>query len=68
MVSTKPTSDDFLKALDTAIFLGQSLILEGISEYIDPILEPILAKRVLMRDGIKTIKLGDNFKEYNDKF
>ena len=68
LVVAKQQSDDFLNILENAIFVGHVMLLEGVGEVVDPRLDPVLLKQVVVKDGIKVIKLGDMFKQYDDRF
>merc|ERR1719482_1693485 len=39
--------------------MGHCLIIEGLPEYIEPVLEPVLARATVKRGGMVFIKLGD---------
>ena len=45
---------------------GQTLILENLSEEIDPVLDPLLGRNLIKKG--KAIKLGDKEVEYDSKF
>jgi len=52
LVVTKLSNDKFLKMIESAIRLGQPVLLENIDETLDPSLEPILSKSVVKNGGI----------------
>lgn len=58
----KPNDTHFLRVLESAIRLGQSVLLEDIPEALDPSLEPVLQKQLFTRwvqdDGIVVEFLG----------
>ena len=45
---------------------GQTLLLENLSEEIDPVLDPLLGRNLIKKG--KAIKLGDKEVEYDSKF
>lgn len=59
---------DFLKTLEQAIQFGTPVLLHGLSETIDPALDPILNKSIVKKGGVLTIKIGDKDIEYNPEF
>jgi hypothetical protein len=63
-------SDDPLifRTLEQAIRLGQPVLIEGIGEDLDPLLDPVLQKQIVIRGAQKLLKLGDVEIEYNDSF
>lgn len=56
------------RTLEQAIRLGQAVLIENVGESLDPLLDPILYKQILIRGAQKIIKLGDVEVEYNDSF
>ncbi|KAI8821286.1 dynein heavy chain and region D6 of dynein motor-domain-containing protein [Fimicolochytrium jonesii] len=59
---------DFMKTLENAIQYGKPVILQGVLDTIDPMLDPILNKSVVKKGAQLTIKLGDKEIEYNPNF
>ena len=59
---------DFSKQLELAITLGLPMLIESIGEYLDPLLDPILTKKVKVTGTQKTIRLGEKEIDWNDKF
>ena len=59
---------DFLRTLENAIQYGIPVLLQGLSENIDPALDPILNKAVVKKAGRLVIKLGEKEIEYNPDF
>jgi dynein heavy chain len=68
MVVAKQQSEDFLNILENAIFVGNVMLLEGVGEVVDPRLDPVLLKQIVEKEGVKVIKLGDMFKQYDERF
>lgn len=62
------TQLDYSRVLENAIQFGLPVLLENISEELEPILEPILLKQTFKQGGAMCIKLGDSTIEYNDAF
>lgn len=56
------------KQLENAIRMGLTLIVENVSETLDPILDNVLLKNVQKRGGVPSIILGNNLIEYNMDF
>jgi len=68
-LTTKNLQDsDFLKHLGLAIEFGNPLLVEDVGEYLDPVLNPILGKRIIMEDGHKTVLVGDKSVVWDDNF
>lgn len=59
---------DFMKHLELAIQFGKSFLFEAVGEDLDPMLDPILEKAVLVEGGAKTIQLGDKKVDWDDNF
>lgn len=59
---------DYIKRLEMAISFGKPVIFEGIDEELDPMIDPILEKNIIIQAGVKMIKLGDQNIEYHDEF
>ncbi|GBG29641.1 Dynein heavy chain 7, axonemal [Hondaea fermentalgiana] len=64
----KQTQSDFVRNLENAISFGLPVLLENVGENLDPILEPVLTKQIVNKGGSKTMQLGDNIVEYDDRF
>lgn len=65
---TKADDPLLFRTLEQAIRLGQPVLIENMGEFIDPVLDPILHKQVVVRGAQKILKLGENEVEYNDSF
>lgn len=65
MFITNLQSDDFFSTLENALFVGGTLIIENLEEYIDPLLNPILLKQVFVENGTQMIKVGNDSKEFD---
>jgi dynein heavy chain len=59
---------NYLRTLEISIQFGHPVLLENVGEELDPALEPILAKQIFRKGGVKCIKLGENVVEYSDDF
>lgn len=59
---------NFMKVLEEAIKNGKPVLLQNISESMDPSLDPILGKAVVKQGGMNLIKLDDKMVSYNDNF
>ncbi|KAL9650835.1 hypothetical protein ABK040_001885 [Willaertia magna] len=58
----------YLENLSHAIINGYPVLIEGIGESIDPILEPLLSQSYTVRGKTKYIKLGDREVQFDEKF
>lgn len=59
---------DYIKRLEMAINFGKPVLFEAIDEEIDPMIDPILEKNIVVQAGVKMIKLGDSNIEYSEDF
>jgi len=59
---------DFLRTVENAITFGNPVLLQDIEQEIDPSLEPVLGKQVVMVKNRLVIKLGDKELDYNTDF
>jgi len=57
----------FLKILEGCIKFGKPFLFENVDNELDPIIDPVLEKNIVVKAGQKLIKLGDNEFEYNDR-
>lgn len=64
----KMTDNNYMKHVEASIRNGIPCLLENIGIELDPALEPILQKQIVVKGASKTIKLGDSVIEYNDNF
>ncbi|KAG2383359.1 hypothetical protein C9374_004696 [Naegleria lovaniensis] len=62
------TNPSLIKSLEKAITQGTTTIIEGVSEELDPALEPLLTLRTYYIGGVKYINLSDTPTIYNDSF
>ncbi|XP_075719503.1 dynein axonemal heavy chain 14 isoform X3 [Rhinoderma darwinii] len=58
----------YMKTLETAIRLGEPILIQDVPEDMDPSLKPVVAKEILRRAGQDVIRLGDAEIEYNKNF
>ena len=50
---------DYIKQLEAALKFGQPVLFEGIDTEIDPMLDPVLEKNIVIEAGVKTIYFND---------
>ena len=64
-----PTADrNYLRRMETAIQLGQPVLMENVEESLDAALEPVLLKQTFKSAGSLMIKLGDSSVEWSAHF
>ena len=68
LVVCKVSDPKYSQALETAIRLGASCLLENVQEDLDPLLEPVLLKQTYLAGSSLMIKLGENAIPYDDRF
>ena len=54
--------------IELAVRSGQIVILEDVTENIDPALDPIIMKQIIRKGGRNIIKIKEKEIEYNDNF
>ena len=59
---------NLLRLLENAIRLGKPLLLEDLSEQIEPALEPVLQKAIFKQGSRQLIRLGDSDVDYDAAF
>ncbi|XP_071833092.1 dynein axonemal heavy chain 6-like isoform X4 [Apostichopus japonicus] len=59
---------NFMRTLERAIRIGEPVLLENVTEVLDPALMPILMRELTNRGGQDIIKIGDTEFEYNHNF
>ena len=64
----KQNQNNFVRVIENAIQFGSPVLLENVPENLDPILESILLKQIVIAGGVATIRLGDATIEYDNAF
>ena len=64
----KQNQSNFVRLIENAIQFGNPVLLENVPESLDPILESVLLKQVVIAGGVATIRLGDSTIEYDKNF
>eukprot|EP01038_Epipyxis_sp_PR26KG_P008094 gene8094-10963_t len=64
----KQNQGNFVRTIENAIQFGNPVLLENVPESLDPILESILLKQIVVAGGVATIRLGDSTIEYDKRF
>lgn len=59
---------DFMKHLELAIQFGNPFLFENVDEELDPMLDPVLEKNIIIEGSQQMIKLGDKMIEWDDNF
>lgn len=68
LVAVRPGEPDFLRKLEQAIPLGRPMLLEGVGLELDPVLTPLLDKRLIKSAGRLTLELGETVLDYSPDF
>ena len=66
--TTRIDNPNMLRTLENCIRIGTPLLVEDIGEYLDPALEPVLARAVFKQGGRLLIHLGDSDVDYDPTF
>ena len=64
----KFTDGNYLKLLEAAIRMGTPVIMENVQEEMDPAIEPLLQKQIVVKGNSMTLKIGDSIIEYDKNF
>jgi dynein heavy chain len=64
----KFTDGAYLKYLEAGIRNGNPVLIENIGEDMDPAIEPLLQKQIVIKGNSMTLKLGDSVIEYSKDF
>ncbi|KAK2585046.1 hypothetical protein KPH14_008566 [Odynerus spinipes] len=64
----KLTDPNFMRILEACIRIGAPVLLEEVTEILDPSLEPVLMKQIFVQGGRTLIRLGDSDIEYDENF
>ncbi|XP_038073413.1 dynein heavy chain 6, axonemal-like isoform X3 [Patiria miniata] len=59
---------NYMRTLETSIRVGEPVLLENVTEILDPGLRPILMKEITRKGGQDVIRIGDTEIEYNQHF
>lgn len=59
---------DYMKQLEMAIRFGNPVLFENISTEIDPLLDPVLEKNIVIQAGVEYMPLGDQMIEFDSNF
>lgn len=57
---------DFGRTLELCVKFGNPILIENVSEVLDPLIDPILEKNCIIRAGWKFIKIGAEEVEFNE--
>jgi dynein heavy chain, axonemal len=68
LVVLKLSEGDYIRKLENAVQFGIPVLLEGVQENLDTILEPLLLKSTFKQGGTLSLKLGESVIEYAEKF
>lgn len=66
----KPTMDAKIlsRTLETAVNMGNPVVLEDAGESFDPMLDPLLGKQIERKGGASYLRIGDSPVEYSPDF
>jgi hypothetical protein len=70
LVVVRAGAPNMLRLIESAVQVGQPVLLEGVGEALDPLLEPLLLRQVTRATpgGPGVIRLGDATVSYDDRF
>lgn len=64
----KFTDGNYLKMLEMGIRMGNPVLIENVYEDLDPAIEPLLQKQIVVKGASMTIKIGDAIIDYDKNF
>ncbi|XP_031754732.1 dynein heavy chain 3, axonemal [Xenopus tropicalis] len=64
----KASDTDYLRTVGNSIQFGTPVLIENISEELDPILEPVLLRQTFKQSGMEYIRLGEAVIHYSRDF
>ncbi|KAG8578265.1 hypothetical protein GDO81_010436 [Engystomops pustulosus] len=64
----KATDTDYLRTVGNSIQFGTPVLIENITEELDPILEPVLLRQTFKQNGVEYIRLGESVIHYSRDF
>ena len=62
------TQHKYIDKVEAAMTNGDPIIIENMSDAVDPVLDPVLARAIIKKGRSMIIKLGDKEVDYDDKF
>jgi len=65
---TTLTNKRFVNTLKNTMEEGQTLLIDNIQNEVDPVLDPVLEKRIVIRGKNKLISVQEQQLEYHDDF
>ncbi|XP_073479664.1 dynein axonemal heavy chain 3-like [Aquarana catesbeiana] len=64
----KATDTDYLRTVGNSIQFGTPVLIENLTEELDPILEPLLLRQTFKQNGVEYIRLGEAVIHYSRDF
>eukprot|EP00743_Colponemidia_sp_Colp-15_P006229 GILK01006701.1.p1 GENE.GILK01006701.1~~GILK01006701.1.p1 ORF type:complete len:1608 (-),score=254.94 GILK01006701.1:104-4669(-) len=64
----KLTESQFTRTLENGVQFGTPILIEGVAEELDPVLDSILLKQTFKQSGREVIRIGDSVVEYSSDF
>lgn len=61
-------TNNYIKIMELAIRFGSSILFESIGIEIDPMIDPVLEKNVVVEAGVEMLSMGDQKVEFNQDF
>ncbi|XP_042213444.1 dynein axonemal heavy chain 3-like [Homarus americanus] len=64
----RQTDQSFTRVLEEALQKGLPLLIEGVGEELDPILDPVLLRQTFKQQGVDHVRVGEVVTEYHNNF
>mmetsp|Transcript_25185 Transcript_25185/g.84603 ORF Transcript_25185/g.84603 Transcript_25185/m.84603 type:complete len:2627 (-) Transcript_25185:45-7925(-) len=64
----KLNQSTFARTIENAIPFGTPVLIENVGEVLDPVLEPVLLKQIVVQGGVSSMRFGDATLEYDPRF
>jgi dynein heavy chain len=64
----KQNQSGFLRVVENAVQFGSALLIENLPEYVDPVLNPVLQKKIVLIGNNPHLQIGDSQVPYDSNF
>ncbi|KAL2098859.1 hypothetical protein ACEWY4_005339 [Coilia grayii] len=68
LYNVQASNPSYMKTVERAIRTGDAVLIQDVTESVDPCLRPLLEKKITVHRRHSIIKIGDNEVEYNPNF
>ncbi|KNC52665.1 dynein heavy chain domain-containing protein [Thecamonas trahens ATCC 50062] len=68
LVVVKPSAPDLVRVVEAAIVSGKTLLLEDVGEELPAVLNELVRRAVVVKDGMRVVRLADKMVPYTESF